>query len=164
MDVDNREFLDFVERADAHNLDYILIGGLALILNGGVRMTQDVDIWLKPTNENRDRFVATLRAFGYDDEDIADMRVADFTQPQIIRIHDVPLDVLTQVHSKFDYEQCRARAKPFETSRGPRVYFLHINDLRELKILARRPKDLTDVLMIDELLNEATQIKPNNLE
>jgi hypothetical protein len=108
--------------------------------------------------------IDTLRAFGYEDEDLTDMSVADFTQPQIIRIHDVPLDVLTQVHSKFDYDQCLARAKPFDTSRGPRVHFLHINDLRELKVLARRPKDLTDVLMIDELLNAARQTKPNNIE
>jgi hypothetical protein len=55
MDVDNREFLDFVERADTQGLAYILIGGMALILNGGVRMTQDVDIWLKPTAKNRYR-------------------------------------------------------------------------------------------------------------
>lgn len=158
MDVDNAEFLDFVEKADECQLDYILIGGLALILNGAVRMTQDVDIWLNPTNENRNRFIDTLLKFGYGEVDVAGMRQADFTQPQIIRIHDIPLDVLTSVHAKFDYKLCRSRAKPFDTSRGPRVYFLHINDLRELKVLARRPKDLNDVLMIDELLKEIDRL------
>lgn len=163
MDVDNAEFLDFVEKADRHQLDYILIGGLALILNGAVRMTQDVDIWLRPSTENRDRFIATLLDFGYDEADVVDMRNTDFTQPQIIRIHDVPLDVLTRVHSRFEYDQCRSRARPFDTSGGFRIYFLHINDLRELKVLARRPKDLSDVMMIDELLNEEDRNRSTEL-
>ncbi|WP_223834053.1 hypothetical protein [Spirosoma profusum] len=35
---------------------------------------------------------------------------------------------------------------------GQTIYFLHINDLREAKVLARRTKDLNDILMIDELI------------
>lgn len=160
MDVENAEFMDFVERATECQLDYILIGGLALVLNGAVRMTQDVDIWLRPSNENRDRFIHTLLKFGYGEADLAAMRQADFTQPQVIRIHDIPLAVLTSVHARFDYDLCRTRAKPFDTWRGPRIYFLHINDLRELKVLACRPKDLNDVILIDELLKELD--KPNS--
>lgn len=44
MDVENSEFLDFVAAADKAKLDYILIGGLAMILNGAVRFTQDADL------------------------------------------------------------------------------------------------------------------------
>lgn len=88
MDVDNTDFLEFVAAADAQKLDYILIGGLALILNGAVRFTQDADIWIQPTNENRDRFVGALLTFGYDESEVHAMRSADFTQPQIVRIHE----------------------------------------------------------------------------
>ncbi|MCX6217932.1 hypothetical protein [Spirosoma sp.] len=51
MDVENSEFLDFIVAADASQLDYILIGGLAMILNGAVRFTQDADLWVEPSNE-----------------------------------------------------------------------------------------------------------------
>ncbi|GAB3780411.1 hypothetical protein GCM10028818_32570 [Spirosoma horti] len=34
------------------------------------------------------------------------------------------------------------------------IYFLHINDLRETKVLARRTRDLNDILMIDEIIEE----------
>lgn len=152
MDVDNVNFLDFVAVADKQKLDYILIGGMALLLNGVVRFTQDADIWLEPTNENRDRFIQTLLAFGYDEEAVSGMRVADFTKPQIAKIHDVPLDVLTHVHHRFDYDECKQRAKATVLTGGYTVYFLHINDLREVKVLARRTKDLNDVILIDELL------------
>ncbi len=80
------------------------------------------------------------------------MRSADFTQPQIIRIHDIPMDVLTHVHHRFDYAECRKRAKAVVLKGNHTAYFLHVNDLRETKVLARRTKDLNDILMIDELI------------
>ncbi|WP_227699158.1 hypothetical protein [Spirosoma radiotolerans] len=79
MDVENSEFLDFVVAADANKLEYILIDGLAMILNGAVRFTQDADLWLEPSNENRDRFIKALCAFGYDEEDVQGMRDTEFT-------------------------------------------------------------------------------------
>jgi len=155
MDVEGSEFLDFVEVADRHELEYILTGGLALVSNGIVRFTQDADVWLRPDNTNQDK---ALLDFGYDEEDVSAMREADFTQVQFVRIHDVPLDVMTSAHQKFDYDTCRKREPLFTTTRGHKIYFLHINDLRELKVLARRPKDLSDVLMIDDLLEEQRKL------
>ncbi len=35
-------------------IDFILIGGYAVIYHGYGRTTGDMDIWLKPANENRD--------------------------------------------------------------------------------------------------------------
>ncbi|GAB3506550.1 DUF6036 family nucleotidyltransferase [Spirosoma knui] len=154
MDVENSEFLEFVKAADQHELQYILIGGLAMILNGAVRFTQDVDLWLEPTNDNKDRFVNSLLTFGYDEDQVRGMREADFTQPQMIRIHDIPMDVLTSIHHRLDYFACKKRAKAFTTKGGQTVYFLHINDLRETKVLARRTKDLNDIVMIDEIIEE----------
>lgn len=112
------------------------------------------DLWLEPSNENRDRFIQALVAFGYDEDMVQGMREADFTQPQMIRIHDIPMDVLTSVHYRLEYQACRKRAKSFATKGGQIIYFLHINDLRETKVLARRTKDLNDILMIDELIDE----------
>ena len=154
MDVESSEFLKFVATADTNKLQYILIGGLAMILNGAVRFTQDADIWLEPTNENRDRFIQALLDVGYDEELVQSMREADFTQPLVIGIHDIPMDVMTSVHYRLDYQACRKRAKAFTAKGGQIIYFLHINDLRETKILARRTKYLNDVLMIDEIIDE----------
>lgn len=163
MDVDNPDFTEFVAVADVNQLQYILIGGLALILNGAVRFTQDADIWLEPTNENRDRFILALLAFGYDEDQVHHMRDADFTEPQMIKIHDIPMDVLTSVHHRLDYQACRKRARAFTVKGGQTIYFLHINDLRETKVLARRTKDLNDIIMIDEII-EAVKNQGKSLD
>ena len=95
-----------------------------------------------------------LLSFGYDEDMVQDIQEADFTQPQMIRIHDIPMDVLTSVHHRLDYQACRERARAFTAKGGQVIYFLHINDLRETKVLARRTKDLNDILMIDEIIDE----------
>ena len=154
MDVESSDFLKFVASAERHGVEYMLIGGLALLFNGIVRFTQDADILLQPTNQNRDRLMNVLLDLGYEEADLNALRVADFTEPQIIRISEGPIDVLTQVHVRLQYDECRQRAKLWTSEGGHKAYFLHINDLRETKLLFRRPKDLYDVLRIDELLEE----------
>jgi hypothetical protein len=153
MDLDDDNFIRFVVAADDSKLDYILIGGLALILNGGIRYTEDADVWMEPTNENRDRLMSTLHALDFTEEELVSLALADFTQPQIIRLED-QIDILTRVHIRLKYDDCRRRAKPFTMPGGQVIYFLHINDLREAKVLARRTKDLNDIIMIDELIDE----------
>ncbi|GAB3802225.1 hypothetical protein GCM10028819_31080 [Spirosoma humi] len=154
MDVDNDDFIRFVIAADHNQLEYILIGGMALILNGGIRYTEDVDVWMEPTNGNRDRLMETLYELNFTEDELGPLASADFTQPQVLRLEE-GVDILTQVHVRLKYTDCRQRAKPFTMPGGQVIYFLHINDLRETKVLARRTKDLNDILMIDEIIEEA---------
>ncbi|SDG86337.1 hypothetical protein SAMN04487996_12477 [Dyadobacter soli] len=153
MDVEDVEFLRFVKAAAENKLEYMLIGGLALAMNGIARYTQDADVWIRPTKENKERFVKTLMALSYEEDEIARLREVDFQKAQHIRLAG-PIDVMTVVHFRMEYDTCRSRAREFLTVEGLTIHFIHINDLRELKILARRPKDLHDVLMIDELLEK----------
>lgn len=154
MDLDNDDFVRFVTAADLDQLEYMLIGGMALILNGGIRYTEDADVWMEPTNENRDKLVNTLRTLDFTDDELRPLALADFTQPQIIRLEE-GIDILTRVHVRLSYTECRKRARPFTMPGGQIIYFLHINDLRETKVLARRTKDLNDIVMIDEIIEEA---------
>jgi hypothetical protein len=58
---------------------YMLIGGLAVNFHGYIRNTQDMDIWLAPTNQNRDLFYNVLLDLGYTDDEIVDYKNEDFT-------------------------------------------------------------------------------------
>ena len=150
MDLENLHFLAFVEKAHLHRLNFLIIGGLALNLHGIARNTQDADVWLEPTNENKVRLLDTLRDLGYTEDETADLAAEDFTQAQVITLQG-PIDLLTQVHRTLDFYVCERRARVSEVLGIP-VKFLHINDLRAAKILARRPQDLRDVIMIDDFM------------
>lgn len=53
-----------------HGVEFMLIGGYAVIHYGYERSTGDMDIWLQLGNDNKNRLVNALIEFGIDDENI----------------------------------------------------------------------------------------------
>jgi hypothetical protein len=151
MDLENNEFLLFAKCAENNQLNYMVIGGFAMYLNGLNRATNDVDIWIKPSQLNGMNLIKTLLCMGYEEEEIEELTLLDYTQPQVFGINN-ELDILTFVHHKFDFDNCFKRSRNCENGNGNQIYFLHLNDLRDLKVTTQRPQDLRDVIMIDDFL------------
>src|SRR5690554_5005960 len=81
-----------------HQVDFILIGGFAVIYHGYERTTGDMDLWLKPDNENRDRFMDALAEQGISTENLSIVKGMDFSIAQVMHIGEKPnkIDFLTQ--------------------------------------------------------------------
>ena len=45
----NDDFRDFIQALNKHDVQYILVGGYAVILHGYRRVTGDMDIWVSRT-------------------------------------------------------------------------------------------------------------------
>ena len=58
------KFADFFEAMTSARVDYVLVGGLAVSLQGVVRGTLDVDVVLAMDNENVSRFIDSARKLG----------------------------------------------------------------------------------------------------
>lgn len=153
MDLENEEFRLFSEQAIQNELRYMVIGGFAMYLNGLSRNTEDVDIWIESTELNGKRFINTLLGMGYTADELEQLKELDFTQPQVFGLNNY-IDILTVVHRKFDFNECFLRSRSVQNQYGNIIHFLHLNDLREQKIVARRPQDLRDIIMIDDFLNK----------
>ena len=52
QNVFNIDFQEFLELLDNHEVEYLLVGGYAVILHGYARSTGDMDLWVNQTNEN----------------------------------------------------------------------------------------------------------------
>jgi hypothetical protein len=157
MDLENDEFKLFAEHAMLNELRYLVIGGFAMYLNGLARNTEDVDIWIDPTEPNGRRFTNTLLGMGYTDDELAQVKGLDFTQPQVFGLNNY-LDILTVVHRKFDFTECFQRSRSVKNQYGHTIHFLHLNDLREQKVVARRLQDLRDIVMIDDFIAKAEKL------
>ena len=48
----NVDFLEFLEFLTKHQVEYLLVGGYAVVLHGYIRSTGDMDLWIDRTNEN----------------------------------------------------------------------------------------------------------------
>jgi len=47
------------------NVRYVVIGGIALVLHGVLRMTVDLDLIIDLEEENIDRFLSAMKSLGY---------------------------------------------------------------------------------------------------
>lgn len=59
------EHIELLERLTEASVEFILIGGYSVIYYGYSRTTNDMDLWLKPDNSNKDRFLNAIKKVVY---------------------------------------------------------------------------------------------------
>ncbi|MEK7678464.1 MAG: hypothetical protein AAB676_21770 [Verrucomicrobiota bacterium] len=52
---------NFFQSLDRNGVEYLLISGQAAVLYGAATFSEDIDLWINPTEENRARFIVALR-------------------------------------------------------------------------------------------------------
>lgn len=146
MDILDEEIIAFWRELANNRVKYIMIGGFAAILHGGSRITQDVDIWIEDTLENRINLRKT----------IANLNLGVFKELETIQFvpgwtsiyltHGIELDILTYLKAfpQSKFSDCLNLAYVADIE-GVSVPFLHINQLIEEKQATARPKDLLDI-------------------
>ncbi|MGB0678619.1 MAG: hypothetical protein ACPGUV_03050 [Polyangiales bacterium] len=60
----NPDLADFVQALAKHNVAFLVVGGHALGVHTKPRATKDLDVWLEPSVNNRQRVAAALQAYG----------------------------------------------------------------------------------------------------
>jgi hypothetical protein len=155
MDILNDEFLLFLTCAQKNNLRYMLIGGYAVNYHGYTRNTDDMDVWLAPTNENKNAFINTLLCMNYSASEVEALHREDFTNYFVGHIGpaDSRIDVLTIVHHTILFDEAEKDKHVFEIEPGIFMNIVSYDTLKDIKLLSRRPKDLWDVARLDELRN-----------
>lgn len=143
----SRDFKEFIESLNAHDVRYLVIGGYAVAHHGRPRYTKDLDVWLEPSNENGQRVVAALRDFGF--EALA-LTVEDFVEPNtIIQLGYEPhrIDLLTSARG-LDFANAWAHQCEVLVDEV-RIRILGLSDLKANKRAVGRPQDLADVQALE---------------
>ena len=126
---------------------YLVIGGIACILHGIQRATDDVDILIERTEENATRVLAGLARVGYGFA--SEWGAAEILKRPITLIGDDPaVDVFT-VAWKVKYEQAAPRSSvvPVEEVNIP---LISLDDLIETKRTGRL-SDAADIEVLEEI-------------
>lgn len=132
------------------DVDFCLVGGLAVILSGYVRVTEDADILVSERTENVSRLLSALAQWG--EGWARELKLDDFApQEGSIRIsEDFDLDIFVRMQGH-SIEHFRPRLRYFE-SRGARIPYLAPEDIIALKSDSWRDKDKLDVAAMQEVL------------
>jgi predicted nucleotidyltransferase len=127
------------------DVEYLIVGGLAVMKYGEPRYTKDLDVWVDNSPENSARVVAALRKFGAPIEH-DHITVETFTNKQIVyQIGVAPLriDILTQL-TGVAFPQAW-KSKVSSTFFGVPVNFISLDDLIANKQALGRTSDANDL-------------------
>jgi predicted nucleotidyltransferase len=130
-----------------HKVDFVIIGATAFPVHGYARATLDIDIFIRPTQENALRALAALKKFGYD---VSDVDKEDLLKKKLlIRQYAVETDIHPFV-TGITFERVwknKVKARFGNTF----VYFASLDDIIKMKRAAGRAKDLEDMKYLKKL-------------
>ena len=140
MDTPYEKLLAKLARAE---VKFMIVGGVAVALNGFVRTTEDIDILIEASAENVTRLLDELRNFG--EGHARELSPADFSDSEgaIRIIEDFPLDVFTMMRGK-RYADLVGSTKTTRID-DVEVRYLNSEALIALKSDSQRDQDRIDV-------------------
>lgn len=138
-----------------HDVDYVLVGGLAVQTHGHLRTTFDVDIVPRPSRANLERLARALNALdarplnpGSERVEISASMLPRATLWQFATAHG-PIDVLHDAPGAPPYRELRERALEVELGEL-RVAVAGRDDLISMKRARARPVDLDDLAVLTD--------------
>jgi hypothetical protein len=134
---------EFIALLNAHNVEYMVVGGHAVAFHGYPRFTGDIDFFLRPTRDNASRVIDALHAFGFAS---LMLEPEDLTAPErVVQLGRPPdrIDLLTSI-SGVKFEDAWSARVAGELDEQP-VYFLGWDALVENKRACDREKDRLDL-------------------
>jgi len=137
------DFKEFLRLLNAHQVEYLLIGGYAVGYYGYPRATADMDIWIAIRPDNARKVVAALREFGFDSPDLSTETF--LSEWQVIRmgVPPVRIEIATTI-SGVNFRECYAE-KVVDELDGVKVNLISLKHLKANKKASGRHQDLADM-------------------
>jgi hypothetical protein len=147
------DVLDFIRLLQKHEVNYVIVGGEAVIFHGYPRLTGDIDFFFDVTESNAERLYRSLLEFW--NGNIPGIRdVDELMEPgAVIQFGRPPfrIDLLNRIDGTTFDEAWDGREMVEIVGAGNPVstYYLGKNTLLKNKRASGRPKDLDDVLHLE---------------
>ncbi len=144
----NNDFLDFLELLEKYKVDYLLVGGYAVILHGFARSTGDLDLWIRQNSENYYKLQQVYSDFGAPIFSIEDFESDQF-DVWSIGVEPRKIEILTHV-SGLKFEETLKNCQWLDLEKF-NVPYIDFEDLIKNKLASGRYKDLADIEQLRKL-------------
>jgi hypothetical protein len=91
------DWIELCRSLSAHDAEYLLVGGQAVIAHGYPRLTKHMDLWVRPTAANGARVLAALAAFGAGLEGLNPQQFEDPRTLLMLGREPFRVDILTDI-------------------------------------------------------------------
>ena len=148
MELD-QDFKEFIALLNEHQVEYLIVGGYAVVAYGYHRFTGDLDVWINPSLDNAKKTLDVLKAFGFGK---LKLTVEDLSsKDKIIQLGYEPIriDILTSVEGLNFVDSYKRRTS--RKADGIKIHLIGLDDLRKNKKLVGRDRDLEDYKHLKKL-------------
>jgi hypothetical protein len=146
----NQDFQDFIVALNKYKVEYLLVGGYAVILRGYNRTTGVMDVWVNKTPENYQKLSKAFYSFGLN---ISDMTEQNFLSNEDFNVFTygrppVSIDIMT-ADKGLIFKEAFSNKDIYEFE-GLTISLISRSDLLIAKKAANRSKDLNDIEHLEE--------------
>ena len=139
----NRDFKEFLQLLNDHEVKYLIVGGFAVIYHGYVRTTGDIDIWVELSDVNAKKLSLVLQDFGFSSDNANEDLFLN--ENKVLQFGIVPhrIDIMMSI-AGLEFEPCYAN-RIIDSYDDITFSMLSFEDLKTNKKASGRLKDLTDL-------------------
>lgn len=151
-----KNFVTVIDALNSNKVEYILIGGVAVILHGLERLTRDIDIFIKMTEENVMKLRKALFSV-FDDPSINEITFEELDKYPVIRYgspDDFYIDIIGRLGESNIFDNFKYEIIDYQ---GTEIRIATPETLYELKKNTYRQKDEMDLLFLKELINKQSK-------
>jgi predicted nucleotidyltransferase len=152
-DLFDKDHQKFIKLLNKFKVEYLLIGGVAVNLYGYSGGTGDIDIWIGPSNSNKEKLIAAVEEFGYDTSEYKKMDSEEITMFSLgSRNEPGHIELTNRIAGvKFEEAYSNVDVKVIE---GIKMKVINYNDLITNKRASARPRDIDDVENLSKINRE----------
>ena len=169
MEISNPFYSEVLRVLDQANVQFLLVGGLAVAFHGYARYTADMDLWVKPDAANMERLYTALSDLDYPASMIDHIRqTRNLDNPTPIKLQDdrnrLKIDLMTYIfQSKVSWQECydSADAVALGSIKIPVINIERLIDLKEnTNRLDNSMKDLVDAQELKKIKAQKQGLSP----
>lgn len=146
----NKDFLDFLQLLDKNNVDFLLVGGYAVILHGYARSTGDMNLWVNQNEENYSKLKKVYEEFGAPIFSLEEF-FSDKFDVWSMGVEPRKIEVLTKV-SGLNFVESKSHCD-WINEKDFKVPYIDFEDLMKNKLASGRLKDLLDYKQLNKKRN-----------
>ncbi len=146
-------FLEVIDALEREEVEYVLIGGFAVVLYGMPRLTQDLDIFIQSKQENINKLQKALFTV-FNDNSIFEITYPELQNYPVIRYGSEDgfyIDILAKIGTAFKYEDLKFEEINLE---GHTIKIATADTLYKLKEKTFRAVDKNDLIFLKELIKK----------
>ena len=144
-----KDFMDFIELLNKHEVAYMVVGGYAVGFHGYPRYTGDLDVWIKRSEENVSKLMCVVKDFGgphaeMNEGDLLREPSKENPSPGVgFGREPLRIEVLSAIEG-VEFDDCIENVVE-KAIGGVALKYIHYNDLKKNKLSTGRTKDRADI-------------------